>query len=225
MRTQKASEFPDESNKRLRPPYTSAAANITTQKPRVKMEAHNDKLELLSAFTRHDVRSKLTTIRNMIYLTKIGLTEYPEALDNLNDISRTIEEVENVLTFAQIYEALGIEEPRFERLSDHVNAAIALLPGFRAGASGIRVVDETQGLKVLADSMLRHLFYNLFIFLFIHHVIQNRPVGFNHSFRTNFSNIFHGLFGRYSNNSIGLLDVQTMQSEKGRLDRGAGRRR
>ena len=162
MRTQKISESPDESRKRFRPPYASATTDNTGQRPRVKMAARNDKLELLSALTRHDVRSKLATIRNRVYLAKIRLTAYPEALDDLNDISKTIEEVENVLAFAQIYETLGIEEPSFEKLSDHVNAAIALLPRFRSGASGIRVADETQGLEVLADSMLRHLFYNLF---------------------------------------------------------------
>jgi hypothetical protein len=54
------------------------------------------------------------------------------------------------------YERIGAEEPSKEDVFECFSQAAALLPNL----GSVKIVNECSGLMVMADSMLRQLFYN-----------------------------------------------------------------
>lgn len=61
-----------------------------------------------------------------------------------------------MLEFAKIYEQIGVEELTYINVEAKIREAIALLSGPLP-----KINNECQGLTVLADSVLRQMFYNL----------------------------------------------------------------
>jgi PAS domain S-box-containing protein len=117
----------------------------------------NEKLNVVGTLTRHDVRNKLSAVLNNIYLAKKTLTSDHEALKYLGDIESTFDQVGKIFEFARIYEMLGTEELCYVDVSKSVDEAVRLFSDLQA----IKVVNDCQGLTVLADSLVRQLCYNL----------------------------------------------------------------
>jgi signal transduction histidine kinase len=65
--------------------------------------------------------------------------------------------VETILEFARTYEKLGVEQLVNMNVGKAVDEAASLFPDLK----GVRIVNECGGLTVLADSLLRQLFYDL----------------------------------------------------------------
>ena len=61
-----------------------------------------------------------------------------------------------IFEFAKMYEQIGVEELAYVDVEKTVDEAEALFSGLT-----IKVVNDCHGLRVLADSFLRQLFYNL----------------------------------------------------------------
>ena len=70
----------------------------------------NEKLDVVSRLTRHDVRNKLSIILNNIYLAKQKLEGNQTALDQLQKVESAINQVEQIFDFAAAYNLLGVEE-------------------------------------------------------------------------------------------------------------------
>ena len=58
--------------------------------------------------------------------------------------------------FSRFYEKIGVENPSEIDVAQCFNQAIALLPNLGT----IKIVNDCQGLEVMADSLLKQLFYN-----------------------------------------------------------------
>jgi signal transduction histidine kinase len=65
--------------------------------------------------------------------------------------------VEGIFDFARIYEQLGAEELAYIDVEKSLEEAAMLF----SDLPGVKVVNDCHGLTVLADSLLRQLFYNL----------------------------------------------------------------
>jgi len=65
--------------------------------------------------------------------------------------------VETIFKFAGTYEKLGVEQLVNVNVGKTVDEAVSLFPDLK----GIKIVNECHDLTVLADSLLRQLFYNL----------------------------------------------------------------
>jgi PAS domain S-box-containing protein len=117
----------------------------------------NEKLGVVGKLTRHDVRNKLSAVVNNIYLTKQTLPNNHEALKYLRDIESTFNQVEEIFEFARIYEQLGTEKLSYMDVSKTVDEVAMLFSDLH----GAKIVNDCHGLTVLADSLLRQLFYNL----------------------------------------------------------------
>jgi signal transduction histidine kinase len=63
----------------------------------------------------------------------------------------------DILEFERIYEQVGAEELKYIDVERHLNEAAALFSDLK----GTELINECHGLTVLADSLLRQLFYNL----------------------------------------------------------------
>jgi PAS domain S-box-containing protein len=115
----------------------------------------NRKLNLLSGIVRHDVKNKLTAL--FIYLELAAETR--KEADKKVDLTRIRDSAEGIRTlidFTQEYQDLGVAAPSWQNVGEALAAA-----GRQLDPSGIRLVDETGGLEVLADRLFQRVIYNL----------------------------------------------------------------
>jgi len=127
------------------------------KKTNERLEITNEKLHVVGGLTRHDVRNKLSAVTGNAYLLKRKLTEDPEALEQLTDMEAAVRLVERIFEFARVYERLGVEQLASMDVGKAVDEAVSLFSDLK----GVKIVNECGGLTVLADSLLRQLFYNL----------------------------------------------------------------
>ena len=117
----------------------------------------NEKLRVVGGLTRHDVRNKLCTITGNIYLNKKRLADHPDILKSFEEMASACQQIIRIFDFAKDYEMLGVEELTYIDVEDAVRKAVSLFSDLK----GNEVKIECHGLAVLADSLLRQLFYNL----------------------------------------------------------------
>jgi PAS domain S-box-containing protein len=122
-----------------------------------QMETPNEKLSVIGKLTRHDTRNKLAVIANNAYLAKTLLNKDHVALESLNSIESSINQIEKILEFSRIYEMLGTEELSYIDVNGSFEEAVLLL----SCPENIKLVTGCEDLKVRADSSLRQIFYNL----------------------------------------------------------------
>ncbi|MCW3999219.1 MAG: hybrid sensor histidine kinase/response regulator [Candidatus Bathyarchaeota archaeon] len=122
-----------------------------------KINQLNEKLRVVGSLTRHDVRNKLSAINAHVYLLKKKLAQDPAAMNHLLAIDLSSKQIVELLEFSHLYEKLGVEELQGVDVGKCVNDALGLFVDLR----GIRVENQCCGLTVMADSLLRQLFYNL----------------------------------------------------------------
>jgi PAS domain S-box-containing protein len=123
-----------------------------------KLQILNEKLGVVGGLTRHDVRNKLFTVINNVYLAKQLLPDDHKALAYLREIESACGQTTRILDFAATYESLGVEQLALVDMGKAVEEAASLFSDLQ----GVKVVNECHGLGVMADSLLRQLFYNLF---------------------------------------------------------------
>jgi PAS domain S-box-containing protein len=122
-----------------------------------RLEVTNEKLHVVGGLTRHDVRNKLSAVTGNAYLLRRKLAEDPKALEQLTDMEAAIRMVERIFEFARAYEKLGAEQLSYIDLGKTVDEAVSLFSDLK----GVKIVNECDGLTVLADSLLTQLVYNL----------------------------------------------------------------
>ena len=122
-----------------------------------ELETINEKLRVIGGLTRHDVRNKLSAITGNAYLAKKELAGNGKALGYLGEMETAVNQVVEIFDFAKTYEMLGVEKLVYVDVEKTVDEAISLLPEL----NHIKIINDCRGLAVLADSLLRQLFYNL----------------------------------------------------------------
>jgi len=116
-----------------------------------------EKLRVVGKLTRHDVRNKLSVVTGSVYLIKKRLGGNIEVLKYLEEIEKAIGQIERIFNFAATYEMLGVEELVYIDVGKTVQEAASLFSDLK----GAKVINKCKGLVVLADSLLRQVFYNL----------------------------------------------------------------
>ena len=138
--------------------YIGVYKDISRQKnAEQKLAVMNEKLRVIGGLTRHDVQNKLSIITGNTYLDKKKLMDHPEILESFKDIESACNLIVRIFDFARDYEMLGVEELTYVDVEDSVQKAVSLF----SSLNGTKVTNECHGLTVLADSLLRQLFYNL----------------------------------------------------------------
>jgi signal transduction histidine kinase len=122
-----------------------------------KINELNEKLRVVGSLSRHDVRNKLAFLNGHVFLLKNKLKQDPEANKHLCAIELASKQIVELLEFAHLYERLGVEELTYLDAEKCADAAWVLFSDLK----GVYLKNELQGLVVLADSLLRQLFYNL----------------------------------------------------------------
>lgn len=120
---------------------------------RRKME---EKLRVIGKLTRHDIRNKLSAITGNAYLARKRTTD-SRVVECLEEIGSAVRQAEEIFDFASAYENIGVEDLSFIDVGKSFDDAVSLF----SEAHDVQIVNECYGLAVLADSLLRQLFYNL----------------------------------------------------------------
>lgn len=121
-----------------------------------RIESMNEKLRVVGSLTRHDVGNKLMAAKSNLYLLKKRIGGNSELAKYFDGIETAFASAERIFEFSSLYEKIGSERPSKENIFECFNQAVALLPNL----SNIKIVNECQGLEVIADSLLRQIFYN-----------------------------------------------------------------
>jgi signal transduction histidine kinase len=90
-------------------------------------------------------------------LLKKKLADRPEIVESLKEMEAVVNQIVNIFSFARNYEKLGVEELVYIDVERIIQEAAVLF----ARLQEVKLVNECKSLNVLADSLLRQLFYNL----------------------------------------------------------------
>ena len=138
--------------------FLAIARDITERrKIQERVEKMNEKLEVVGKLARHDARNKLSAVAMNVFLAKQKLVDDNEALEHLSQIESAVADVERIFDFARIYEKIGMEELVYADVEKSFEEVVMLFSDLH----GANIVNDCHGLTVLADSLLRQLFYNL----------------------------------------------------------------
>ena len=129
-------------------------AELTLQENHRHLELMNEKLNVVGAMTRHDIRNKLSSVTGNTYLLKKKYADQTDLIDGLGRIENAVKESLKIFEFARIYEQLGVEELKYIEVEQTLNEAVALFSG------NLQSNRRLSWLEFLADSFLRQLFYN-----------------------------------------------------------------
>ena len=127
------------------------------QKTLEKLNVLIEKLGVVGKLTRHDVRNKLSAVVGNTYLIKKTLPNDHKALAYLQEVESACKQTTRILDFAATYESLGAEELTPIDIGKAVEEAVTLTSNLQ----DVKVINECHGLTVIADSLLKQLFYNL----------------------------------------------------------------
>lgn len=116
-----------------------------------KQKLLNEKLNVISHLTRHNIRNKLSTIKGNIYLGKKQLAPDHKALEHLNKIESACSQIVRTMNFSAVYEMLGVEEAVYTDIEKTFKEVVSLFPDLE----GLKIVNRCKGLVVLADPLLR----------------------------------------------------------------------
>ncbi len=120
-----------------------------------RIELMNEKLRVVGSLTRHDVRNKLSTVTGYAYLLKKKHPDQIDVVEGLSKMEQSVKDSMRIFDFAKMYEQIGVEELKYIDVEKAINEAVELFSGL-----SIKVVNNCGGLKLMADSFLRQLFYN-----------------------------------------------------------------
>ena len=122
-----------------------------------KVSDLNEKLQVVESLTRHDIRNKLAALNGRLFLLKKRFAESQCASENLRELELLSQQILRILEFERIYVQVGAEELSRVNVENSVAEAGSLFSDLQ----GVQLVNGCRGLTVLADSLLRQLFYNL----------------------------------------------------------------
>ena len=127
------------------------------EKEQEKMKLLNEKLRVEGSLVRHDARNKLSIIEGNLHLAKKKLSEESSTYGYIKKIESSLNSIEDIFDFAATYERIGLEKLLALKVESVIKQAVSLF----ADTPKVRIVNECQGLTVLADSLLSVVFYDL----------------------------------------------------------------
>ena len=137
--------------------YQSVGRDITEIKRNENaIKEANNKLNLLSSITRHDILNQLTVLLMLEEFLKKDITEEP-TLTYVDAITEITNKIEEQILFTRDYQDLGQNKPGWQNLGKIANRTFMQSPG------GNIVTDtDIKGIFVYADLMLEKVFHNLY---------------------------------------------------------------
>jgi signal transduction histidine kinase len=115
----------------------------------------NEKLNILSSITRHDILNKITALLAYLELSQ-ELTSDPTLLEYFQKELDTIQAIERQIDFTRYYQDIGVRAPEWQDVRSTIVRAAAQLP-LRA----VSLTVQFDGISIFADPLIEKVFYNL----------------------------------------------------------------
>jgi signal transduction histidine kinase len=119
------------------------------------IRAANNKLNLLSNITRHDIFNQLTALAAYLELVQEE-PHNPSASGHLDAMKKSLEVIRLQLEFTRDYQDLGLKKPGWQGLEPAFNKAAESFKG-----RNVSIHAEIGGIEIFADPMIGQVFYNL----------------------------------------------------------------
>jgi len=116
----------------------------------------NEKLNLLSSITRHDIRNQLHALSSYLELSRQTVRNPDVAAELITKEEKIADTIARQLSFTKDYEDMGIAAPAWQNVDGIVRQAAASLP-----MKDIRVTLDRPDLEIFADPLFGKVFYNL----------------------------------------------------------------
>jgi signal transduction histidine kinase len=147
-------EFTEKENSKLLVSVRDISHRLNQKK---ELELINEKLRVIGGLTRHDVGNKLAVVKGNCYLLKKQVGDNTTMSRYLEGIVSAVDEAIRLFELGHFYEKIGSEQTEIVDVEKCFNEAAALF----ANLKEITLINKCHGLNVMADSLLRELFYNL----------------------------------------------------------------
>jgi len=115
----------------------------------------NQKLNLLSSVTRHDILNKLTIVLGYLELSKMA-HDQEKLEDFIKKIDETISVIQDQIQFTRDYQDMGVKAPEWQ---DAAGVFAKVLSQLEPGP--VRVHNDLSGLSLYADPLLERAVYNI----------------------------------------------------------------
>lgn len=120
------------------------------------LRAANNKLNLLSSITRHDIRNQLMALDGYIQLSTNAIGNADKLREYFSREYRIARNIERQINFTHDYENLGVKSPVWQNVSTLAAEVSVHLP-----LQNIQLSIDCSGCQVFADPLLEKVFYNL----------------------------------------------------------------
>ncbi|WOF17018.1 PAS domain-containing protein [Methanoplanus sp. FWC-SCC4] len=117
----------------------------------------NNKLNILSTVTRHDILNQVAALLGYTEIMKDSPALDDELNSYINKLEKSAETIQKQINFTKDYQKLGLVQPEWQSLETVVRRAA----GF-AHWNDIEININTGSVEIFADLMLEKVFYNLF---------------------------------------------------------------
>ncbi|MCX6682279.1 MAG: HAMP domain-containing sensor histidine kinase [Methanoregula sp.] len=120
------------------------------------LRAANQKLNILSSVTRHDILNKLMALLTFLDLLKEEAQTNPVILEYTNKELEIAGAIQRQIEFTRDYQDLGVKSPAWEDVAAVIRRAAETLK-----VGGVALDIAIRGLQVYADPLIEKVFYNL----------------------------------------------------------------
>jgi PAS domain S-box-containing protein len=130
--------------------------DITDRKQwEMALQQANNKLNMLSSITRHDILNQLMGLRAFLELTREMVTD-PEVQGFIEGEERAAEAIGRQIEFTRYYQDIGVQAPRWHDLGQIVRSSLSQL---NLGHTLVDII--LPDTEVYADPLIEKVFYNL----------------------------------------------------------------
>jgi PAS domain S-box-containing protein len=120
------------------------------------LQRANKKLNFFNSITRHEILNHLTVVKGFIELSREQLHNPDFLLRSFDKELAAANAIQNLMIFTRDYQNIGIQPPAWYSISRTIKSAVS---GIRLGP--IILSDDTEGVEIYADQMLRKVFFHL----------------------------------------------------------------
>jgi signal transduction histidine kinase len=120
------------------------------------LQQANQKLNILSSVTRHDILNKIMALLTFLELSKEEAKQNPVILEYLEKELEISEAIQRQIEFTRFYQDIGVKAPEWEDVRAVIRRAADSLK-----ARGITPEVAFSSLVIYADPLIEKVFYNL----------------------------------------------------------------
>jgi PAS domain S-box-containing protein len=141
------------------PGTKKSVASLTDITERRQMELAltktNEKLNLLSSITRHDILNKITALYAYLDLSREICTS-PAQCEHIDKEIETIQALQRQVEFTKYYQDIGVRAPEWQDIEAVFARAVSQIR-----LEGIAVETSCNNYQIYADPLIEKVFYNM----------------------------------------------------------------